>query len=177
MEPNTIDENDGLVLRPQWSRSATYPLALGCIGAVVAIGGGVGVPSDGGFDLRFACIATAIFGGWAILWWVYCLSFPCRVTYSCDESALQAFRGRRLVRAIPRSEVENVGWGLPTYDWSGMMLAPFGANMPRLLVTVKGKTRFDSALVWFPPICIWGEETLHTYQLALQMELGLHNEV
>jgi len=177
MEPNAIDESDGLVLRAQWNRSAVYPLVLGCIGGVVALGGGVGIPSDGGFDLRFACIAVAIFGGWAVIWWVYCISLPCRVTYSCNEFALQAFRGRRLVRTIPRSEVENIEWGLPTYDWSGMMLAPFGANMPRLLVTVKGKTRFDSASVWFPPICIWGEEVPHAYQLALRNKFGLGKEL
>lgn len=144
------------------------------IGAAVALVGGFGMPATGGLGSRFALIIVAIFWSWAAVWYAYFLRFPCRVQYVCDGAALQAFRGDKLVREVQLKKIADVAWGLETLDCSAMWTAAWGMpSAPRLLVTVSGATRWDSAPLWFLPICVWREDALQTFLDELQEQLRL----
>lgn len=167
------DNDHALVLRAQRRSALIYPSLLVGAGALFALTGFVGTSVRDDLKLKTALITLGVFWGWAGLWYLYCRIRPGRVCYVAGDGFLEARRGRRVVRHISSSEIVDVEWGLPTYDWSGMMTAPFGATMPRLLVVVAGKSRWDSRRVEFPPICVWGEDPLDAYANAVRETLDV----
>jgi hypothetical protein len=165
-----------IVLTPDVRRAGSYPILWTAIGAVVALVGGVAMPSSGGFNSRFALVIVAIFWGWAAAWYAYYLLFPCRVRYVWDGAALQAFHRAELVREVHLREIADVAWGLETLDWSAMWTAAWGMpSAPRLLVTIRGATRWASAPLSFPPICVWGEDALQIFLDELHQQLRLEH--
>lgn len=164
-----------VVLSPDFRYAGLVALSWTAIGAATAVVGGASTASaHEDFNARFALIAMALFGTWAAAWYGYCLLLPCRVTYVWDGLTLRAFRGQTLVCEVGTHQVAELGWGLNTFSWSSWLTAPWGLpSMPQLLVTVRGETRWDSAPLWFPPICVWGEDALQTYLDELREQFGL----